>query len=125
MKLVQSFGSLTHFKKEVTFTMNAFNKGGRFIHIMGTKGEVRAAIEEDSPITVYNFSTKETEEIAVSGSDGVTGGHGGGDEGILSLKMRYEGDAVGPSCHEPDADFLSSLEPLLDIRVLAALKLSN
>ncbi len=73
----------------VTFTMNAFNKGGRFIHIMGTKGEVRAAIEDNSPITVYNFSTKETEEIAVSGSDGVTGGHGGGDEGIVSTLYEY------------------------------------
>ena len=29
----------------VTFTMNAFNKGGRFIHIMGTKGELHAAMD--------------------------------------------------------------------------------
>lgn len=73
----------------VTFTMNAFNKGGRFIHIMGTKGEVRAAIEGDSPIQVYDFETKETIEIPMSGTDGIKGGHGGGDEGIVSALYEY------------------------------------
>lgn len=37
--------------KNQTFTMAAFNKGGRFIHIMGTKGELRAALDAKSPIT--------------------------------------------------------------------------
>ena len=57
---------------------------------MGTKGEIRAAIKQDSPITVYDFSGKETEEISVSGSDGVTDGHGGGDEGIVSTLREYQ-----------------------------------
>ena len=73
----------------VTFTMNAFNKGGRFIHIMGTKGEVRAAIEGDSPIQIYNFETKETTEIPMSGTGGIKGGHGGGDTGIVSTLYEY------------------------------------
>lgn len=30
----------------VSFTMNAFNKGGRNIHIMGTRGELRGAMKE-------------------------------------------------------------------------------
>ncbi|MBO5930370.1 MAG: Gfo/Idh/MocA family oxidoreductase, partial [Clostridia bacterium] len=44
----------------VTFTMNAFNKGGRFIHIMGTKGEIHAATDGDVPIEIYSFETKKT-----------------------------------------------------------------
>jgi hypothetical protein len=83
----------------VTFTMNAFNKGGRFIHIMGTKGEVRAAISGDEPIRVYDFESKSEIEIPYSGVDGVVGGHGGGDEGIVRtlysyLIGEYDGNAV-------------------------------
>lgn len=73
----------------VTFTMNAFNKGGRFIHIMGTKGEVRAAISGDEPIRVYDFESKKEIEIPYSGIDGVVGGHGGGDEGIVKTLYSY------------------------------------
>ena len=73
----------------VTFTMNAFNKGGRFIHIMGTKGEIRAAIDSKTPITVYNFETKETTEYDINGMDGINGGHGGGDNGIVNTLYDY------------------------------------
>lgn len=88
----------------VTFSMNAFNKGGRFIHIMGTKGEVRAAISGDAPIRVYDFESKSEIEIPYSGVDGVTGGHGGGDEGIVHtlysyLVGEYKGNSV-PSIDE-------------------------
>lgn len=76
----------------VTFTMNAFNKGGRFIHIMGTKGEVHAAIDGDKPIEIYNFETKEYEYIPMSGTDGISGGHGGGDTGIISALYEYMTD---------------------------------
>ncbi len=67
----------------VTFTMSAFTKGGRFIHIMGTKGEIRAAIADNDPIQIYNFETKETTLIPQEGTDGIAGGHGGGDQGII------------------------------------------
>ena len=73
----------------VTFSMNAFNKGGRFIHIMGTKGEVRAAISGDQPICVYDFETQSEIEIPYSGVDGISGGHGGGDEGIVKTLYSY------------------------------------
>ena len=90
----------------VTFTMSAYNKGGRFIHIMGTNGEIRAAIEDDAPITIYDFETKQTKEIQRKGRDGVTGGHAGGDNGIIStlydyLIGAYDGNAIseiGVSC---------------------------
>lgn len=75
------------FKKGATasFTMNAFNKGGRQIRIMGTKGEIFGRAE-DEYIELYDFATKKTTEINChSGiiSEGITGGHGGGDEGIV------------------------------------------
>ena len=73
----------------VTFTMNAFNKGGRFIHIMGTKGEIRAAIDGKTPITVYDFETRQTSEHSLVGKDGINGGHGGGDYGIISTLYDY------------------------------------
>ncbi|MBQ4601918.1 MAG: Gfo/Idh/MocA family oxidoreductase [Clostridia bacterium] len=84
----------------VTFTMNAFNKGGRFLHVMGTKGELRAAMDESTPITVYDFAKDETETVDSSkAKDGINGGHGGGDGGIIGalyayLNGTYEGNSV-------------------------------
>ncbi len=74
----------------VTFAMNAFNRGGRFIHIMGTKGELRGSMaSEDTPITFYDFETKETHEIPITGKDGLVNGHGGGDAGIVESFYEY------------------------------------
>lgn len=73
----------------VTFNMNAFNKGGRRIHIMGTKGELRSALEDNGVISIYDFETKETEEIKTGGKDGINGGHGGGDWGIVDTLYNY------------------------------------
>ncbi len=83
----------------VTFTMNAFNSGGRFINIFGTKGELRAALKGDSPIKVYDHLTKKTEEIPCNATDGILGGHGGGDGGIVValydyMTGSYTGNAV-------------------------------
>lgn len=73
----------------VTFTMNAFNSGGRHIHIMGTKGELRAALDESSPISVYYYQGKRQEYVDITGSNDITGGHGGGDEGIVHTVHEY------------------------------------
>ncbi len=82
----------------VTFTMNAFNTGGRYINIYGTKGEIRAALKGDTPIRVYDIVSKETEEIPSSGTDGIVGGHGGGDSGIIVTLYKYmTGDYTGNS----------------------------
>lgn len=83
----------------VTFTMNAFNSGGRFINIYGTKGEIRAALKGDSPIKIYDPVTKKTEEIPCNATDGILGGHGGGDAGIVValydyMTGNYTGNAV-------------------------------
>lgn len=74
----------------VTFTMNAFNKGGRFIHIMGTKGELHASLaSDDAPIVLYDLEKRKGEEIPMGGKDGLTNGHGGGDEGIVKSLYEY------------------------------------
>lgn len=66
------------------FTMSAFNKGGRSIRIMGTKGELSASMK-DTEITIYDFATKQyvKEPLSVYMEDEtILGGHGGGDAGI-------------------------------------------
>ena len=88
----------------VTFSMNAFTKGGRFIHIMGTKGEIRTALANDAPIELYDFASKEKHEVPLTGSDGIISGHGGGDTGIIEtlyqyLTGNYKGQSV-PSISE-------------------------
>ncbi len=85
----------------VTFTMNGFNKGGRFIHIMGTKGEIRASTEDNEPIKIFDFLTRETTEIPMSGRDGILGGHFGGDTGIINALYDYlTGTYTGKSVPE-------------------------
>ena len=83
----------------VTFTMCAFNRGGRFIHIMGTAGELRASLTaEEEPIRLYDFKTRSHTEIPVKGKEGLASGHGGGDRGIiLSLYDYLQGQYTGSS----------------------------
>ena len=66
-----------------SFTMTAFNKGGRFIRIYGTKGELISSMDQ-STLQLYSFATDTWENIAVSeyGND-IASGHGGGDTGIM------------------------------------------
>jgi len=69
----------------VSMTMSAFTKGGRRIRIMGTKGELFADME-DPIIKIYSFKDSSFKEInldLVSTDDSITGGHGGGDAGII------------------------------------------
>ena len=74
----------------VTFSMNAFNKGGRHIHIFGTKGELWGSMDtREEPVRVRNFYTKEITEYPVKGQDGLLNGHGGGDKGIVGALHAY------------------------------------
>ncbi|MBR2340705.1 MAG: Gfo/Idh/MocA family oxidoreductase [Clostridia bacterium] len=72
----------------VSFTMSAFNKGGRFIRIFGTKGEIVAS-HANSEITVCPFGkpnyVAEIDKIGES----ITSGHGGGDTGIMVDSVKY------------------------------------
>lgn len=75
----------------VTFTMSAFNYGGRRIHVMGTKGEMFAAMS-DEYVTVRTFDKAEPELVRVLDAvadEEITGGHGGGDTGIMRAFCQY------------------------------------
>jgi len=71
--------------KFVTFTMTAFGKGGRFTRIMGTRGELTCDMN-NSHITFFDIESGKTTEVLGRNTDfdsAITGGHGGGDEGIM------------------------------------------
>lgn len=72
-----------------TFSMCAFNKGGRFLHVMGTKGELHASLEKNGSIRIYDFLSREETQIPMDALDGIAGGHGGGDSGIISSVYDY------------------------------------
>jgi predicted dehydrogenase len=85
----------------VSFSMSAFNEGGRRIHIMGTKGEVYANMK-DKTVTLYEFETGKKTDVpildAITNQE-ITGGHGGGDRGIMRalseyLSGTYKGNAI-------------------------------
>lgn len=63
-----------------TFSMCGFTREQtRMVQIMGTKGEIRGNME-DNQISVYDFLTKQ--ETVIKFND-PSGGHGGGDQGIM------------------------------------------
>lgn len=90
-----------------TFTMCAFNRGGRFIHIMGTKGEIHASLGENANVTLYDFETQKETVVPFHAIDGVAGGHAGGDAGIVKAIYDYLVDglarkqipSIEESCH--------------------------
>ena len=82
-----------------SLAVNAFNEGGRFIRIYGTKGELFAYASSPS-IHVFTFADRKSQEIPVIETDeSITGGHGGGDDGIVNdlydyLTGTYDGVSV-------------------------------
>lgn len=70
-------------------TVNAFNKGGRYIRLYGAKGEIYAHMK-DQEIQVYDFESKKTTMVPVVKVDEtINGGHGGGDNGIVRELYEY------------------------------------
>jgi predicted dehydrogenase len=70
----------------VSFTMSAFNKGGRKSNIMGTKGEMFLDFEGDE-IKIFHFDSRQFEVINTR--TGAVSGHGGGDDGIVRALYDY------------------------------------
>lgn len=67
----------------VNFNMNCFNKGGRFIRVFGTKGELTAYMS-DKEISVFTFEDRKVHKVPVAETEeSILGGHGGGDKGIV------------------------------------------
>ncbi len=74
----------------VSFSMCAFNEGGRYIRIMGTCGELVASMQ-DNFITIFDFGTRKSEKIYFSdivSGEGIADGHGGGDPGIMNAVLQ-------------------------------------
>ena len=84
----------------VSFTMSAFNHGGRFIRIMGTKGEIEAKMEGNE-INVYRFDERRWHSVDCNGvsDQSIVSGHGGGDDGIIfALRDLMDGKASKSGC---------------------------
>ncbi|MBE6632703.1 MAG: Gfo/Idh/MocA family oxidoreductase [Ruminococcaceae bacterium] len=85
----------------VSFNMSAFNRGGRKLRIMGTKGEITAEMNHDY-VTLFDFATREETKIVIADAvkdESIRGGHGGGDRGIIRsfcklLTNSYEGNSI-------------------------------
>lgn len=77
----------------VSFSMNAFNYGGRRIRLFGTKGELNGDIETGM-IDVYSFDTMKHTEYNTNSGNEITSGHGGGDEGIIRDFVKYLYDGI-------------------------------
>ena len=81
-----------------TLTMNAFNEGGRYIRIFGTKGELTAYMRSET-IDVYSFEDQKHSNISViSSEESILGGHGGGDAGLISELYDYFSDNYTGYC---------------------------
>ena len=73
----------------VTFNMNAFGAGGRFLRIFGTEGELYAGMADDE-ITVHTFADGKDHKISVNAIDeSIMSGHGGGDQGLVFEAYDY------------------------------------
>jgi len=72
-----------------SFSVNAFNEGGRYIRLFGTKGEIYAFLK-DPEITVYTFEDNQKRTVPVRKTEeSIHGGHGGGDLGIIKELYDY------------------------------------
>lgn len=78
------------------FTVNAFNNGGRYVRIYGTRGELYAHMK-DTEITIRLIGEKKPVTVPVSKTEeSIDGGHGGGDRGIIRELYEYiSGDYKG------------------------------
>ena len=88
-----------------SFSMCAFNEGGRHIRIMGTKGELWGDMRT-STIDYYDFATRRHTLIDPSAqklTDSILDGHGGGDGGIVAVLYKY-------LCEDYKGDLLSEIE---------------
>ena len=75
-----------------TLNVNAFNRGGRYIRIYGTKGELFAFFS-DKEIRVNTFEDRKKFTVPVEErEESIAGGHGGGDAGIVQDLYRFFND---------------------------------
>lgn len=95
----------------VSFTLATLNKGGRFIRIYGTRGELIASMDTTSSMSIYSYDTQETKDIEVDKIDqGIASGHGGGDTGIMFDTIRaFSNDVPSKSVTDIRTSYLNHL----------------
>jgi len=103
----------------VSFNMCAFNSGGRFIRVMGTKGEVYGDMSKNT-LEFFDFETRQHETInpwEKDLGDSIVSGHGGGDDGIVEFLYKYMAE-------DYSGDMLSEVDVSVDnhLTVFAAEK---
>ena len=87
-----------------SFNMSSFNEGGRYIRLMGTKGEIYGDMKHNF-IDYFDFRTGEHIVIKpneIELDDSITSGHGGGDGGIVEILYEY-------LANDYDGDMLSEI----------------
>lgn len=101
------------FANEVTaaFTMSAFTHDcSRTLKLMGTKGEIRAAMEKNE-IEVIDFETGTTKQILLETPGGHIG-HGGGDFGLIRdfvklVKQGGQGNGLTSAAHSVQSHLMA------------------
>jgi len=89
----------------ISFNMCAFSEGGRYIRVMGTKGEIYGDMHNNS-LDYFNFRTGEHTFIKPNEldlDDSITSGHGGGDGGLVEVLYEY-------LANDYDGDMLSQID---------------
>ena len=87
-----------------SFNMSSFNKGGRFIRVMGTDGELYGDMSNNT-IEYFSFKTRERTVINPwdkNLGDSIATGHGGGDGGLVEILYKYMAE-------DYDGDMLSEI----------------
>lgn len=95
----------------VSFSMTAMNKGGRFIRIYGTKGELVAYMGAKSVISIYDFETDTIKKFEVSKiNQSISSGHGGGDTVIMMDTIKtFRGETPSKSITDVRTSYLNHL----------------
>jgi predicted dehydrogenase len=97
-------------ERTASFTMTAFTTGSRRTRVMGTMGE---ATGDSRYITVANFRIGKQETMDTSLSEtGITGGHGGGDDGLMEAFIKS-------TQHQDPSIIASSLEVSMESHRMA------
>ncbi len=88
----------------VVFTMCAFANAGRTTKIMGTKGWIWASVSDDKiEVTIHGKEEKKQYGKDTFVDSAITGGHGGGDSGIVdSLHSYINGEKTSAEVSEID-----------------------